>query len=1264
MEGATRMAKAKTSNPTAGSVNRTPPPYLIASDRGQERSASAVLERNLRALTRTSPRAAELVQSATARTDVEFLETGEGVLAAQVREPDEVVGDGTIVRGHVRALCSRRSPMGEAGQIAGTIDIKQVAAVAMAGFGVGHLAGVIAARMKRSGVIVIYEPDVALLRAVFERIDHSAWLRESNVVILTSAEDAAAMSAALTGVEGIVMMGLSLVEHPACGQRLQSSKGTFYAKFQGVVQAVRTMVATTLVQVDTTVRNLVTNIGYYTNTPSIADLAGIASGRHGFVVSAGPSLERNIEELARPGVREKSVIIAAQTVLKLLLARGIKPHFVTALDHSDISARFYEGLSAADVEGVTLIIEAKASPAIPRAFPGVVRCVQDRFLDTLLGAELKRVMGQLPAGATVAHLAYYLARYMGCDPVVLVGQDLGFTDGQYYSSNAAIHEVWASELNEFCTLEMMEWSRVKRMGKHLRQAPDIHGGTIYTDEQMATYLVQFERDFAKDASQGKNVIDATEGGVRKAHTTNERLRAVVDRVLADGQPHGISLGGRGSVGSCPEEPVLARLDEIRSEINRVGRVCGDTSVVLSEMLEHHADQERVNRLIAKVDTLRNEIEAIDPAYKLVHFLNQTGAFQRVRSDRAIHLDTDLTPMQRQHRAIERDAQNVEGLRACAVRLETMIRGATKLFEKESSPSIPMWEEDAEPGADACSLGFNTSNCFSTIDEIDDEPEAQPAPDTTGESDDDGVVRVVGGAPGVWAVLPLNLSEGVTGMKYRPALESVGAELVIQRTLTRLSCIKNLRGIVLLTNRVDEAQRLADGEHRRKPITIQSVDHFRTSAVRDRVRASRAWSRSCWRGGLGGATCYDEVFHPHATLEALRQVKGSAALIAGPDWCFVDPKLCDQVIERYLEDPVSRRLTFSLAPPGLAGCVVERSLIGSMAGAAEDGRWIAPIGRVLSYMPGSPTLDPTGTGVCVNVTPRVRDCGMRFIADTEVTRGRLERMWQGLAGMFMEPMCEYIAEAVRIDAERSPDTLPEEVVAHHRSDVDSAWLNWVIESLAAGGMGRALTIRSDGIDGRRLTELVQHAKERRVNVHVRVPARTLLNDLRSIIVANPEVLSLDFIEEGGVRASPEEVSERWASARSLVKTLLGESIEGSQIDQGAPATWIVPRIVRTDGTVAAIEPFFDEWIGLAGAAIIDATEPSDAVAGARIGAMPIPASYRRRLGRSRLCIIANGDSVLDPTGSTTMRLLGNLGVLSLEECWASASKARRAEGWFA
>ena len=125
-----------------------------------------------------------------------------------------------------------------------------------------------------------------------------------------------------------------------------------------------------------------------------------------------------VDLLSRPGVRERVVIIAVQTVLKTLLARGIKPHFVTALDYHEISARFYEGLTEADVEGVTLVVEPKANPAILKAWPGAIRCVGDHVLEQILGESLACDMGELTPGATVAHLAYYLARHLGCDPAI------------------------------------------------------------------------------------------------------------------------------------------------------------------------------------------------------------------------------------------------------------------------------------------------------------------------------------------------------------------------------------------------------------------------------------------------------------------------------------------------------------------------------------------------------------------------------------------------------------------------------------------------------------------------------------------------------------------------------------------------------------------------------------------------------------------------------------------------------------------------------
>ena len=96
----------------------------------------------------------------------------------------------------------------------------------------------------------------------------------------------------------------------------------------------------------------------------------------------------------------------------------------------------------------------------------------------------------------MAHLSFYLAEFLGCDPIILMGQDLGFVDGLYYKPGTAIHETWGVELGRFNTLETKEWERIVRSRTILRKIPDIHGHPMYTEEQFFVYLQQFERDFA------------------------------------------------------------------------------------------------------------------------------------------------------------------------------------------------------------------------------------------------------------------------------------------------------------------------------------------------------------------------------------------------------------------------------------------------------------------------------------------------------------------------------------------------------------------------------------------------------------------------------------------------------------------------------------------------------------------------------------------------------------------------------------------------
>ncbi|MGH7132197.1 MAG: motility associated factor glycosyltransferase family protein [Phycisphaerales bacterium] len=1132
-------------------------------------SCAGVLERNLAHLGRFTPKVVEAIRSGFARMDLEWIQTPTGRPSATTTDWDAA---GMPV---TRALASKRDPMGEAEKLTQNVDVKQHAAVVVMGFGLGYHVEQIARRMKRTGIVVVFEPDVGLLRSVLERIDHSDWLSACNIAILTDPFDAAAMAELTGGKEELFALGLKIVEHPASKPRIGPSGPEFIRNFTRLMEAVRTTVVTTMVQTEATLRNATQNLDHYCAGPGIADLAGRYAGRPAIVVAAGPSLQRNIELLTDPAVRERFVIVAVQTVLKPLLERGIQPHFVTALDYHEISRRFYEGLSAEDVRGVTLVVEPKVNPAVTSAFPGVVRCASDHFLDAVLGDDLVRPMGQIEAGATVAHLAYYLARYLGCEPVALIGQDLGFTDGQYYAAGAAIHSVWAGELNPFNTLEMLEWQRIVRMRGLLRPAMDVLGRKIYTDEQMAAYLVQFQRAFTADMARGLTTIDATEGGVAKQGTTTRTLAEFIKQ-------------HRGGPAITPDEPVVfapaerrrrlraasERVRELRRDLWRVGKLSRDAAMVLTEMLEHQRDQIRVNGLIGKVEKLRDEVMALTPAFGMVQRLNQTGAFRRARADRAMYVGDNVEGMDLQKRQIERDLSNVRSLADAAdVMGDILDQSAAILAGGPKRTRDPLEKTKSAAPVDADGI---------------------EAPTIT-----------------VAAVAVFNPAYTGLGTTAYPAAEIAPGRTALNLTLHRLARVKELRAVAVVCPDVAEAKRFAG--QLPANVRFEFVQAPVQALPPATARAGRLWARDGWRGGLCNLTCYDEALDPGAVLAGLEATGAGAALVCGGDWCFVDPAIASQLIARYHEDEKAHRLTFTQAAPGLAPCLVDAAVLRDLAANRTTAGGFASIGGLLGYVPTSPMSDLIAKSNCVPVTPTVRDARIRCIPDSP-WRAALLRSALETGGMdALTATAEQIAAAVSSAAEAIPSApWHAELHADGSGALSETEVDRVCRGLAARHTDAAVTFTGRPLDHPALPALIAAARRAGVAAaHVRTDLVATTEAVDRLLAATPEIISIDLHAndpETYAAVAPHHEPGAFARSRENLQRLINarhEAGAGGLMD----TPWLVPRITRRDEVYEQIEYLYDHWLLTAGACVIDPL--AQAMPGARIAPLPLPALARWR-----------------------------------------------------
>ncbi len=298
---------------------------------------SEILNRNLNALERHSAQAAHQLRMAQPVEGLSWFDAA----------PDGAQGAMLWRDGKRMTLASRYRPIEEAERFAEELVVADHPAVLLVGLGAGHHARVLSQRLGPKGVLMIHEPSPALARAVLATHDLSDVLERSGVYFWCGAVEDSDLTVPLEPIAPLLIQGVKVMTHPSA--RLIDGEGSqqFIESFHRVLAYMRTLIATTLVNTAVTCRNLTMNLGQYAAGATINALKDAYAGRPVVVVSAGPSLAKNASLLAEPGVRDRVVIIAVQTALRPLLDRGVRPHFVTALDYHEISQQLLRRSSCA-----------------------------------------------------------------------------------------------------------------------------------------------------------------------------------------------------------------------------------------------------------------------------------------------------------------------------------------------------------------------------------------------------------------------------------------------------------------------------------------------------------------------------------------------------------------------------------------------------------------------------------------------------------------------------------------------------------------------------------------------------------------------------------------------------------------------------------------------------------------------------------------------------------------------------------------------------
>lgn len=618
---------------------------------------------NMRALWRSDPQLAMHVDAVLEEERIPLERTRNGLWTARLPAPD-----GASVYLH-----SRYDPEEEAERFAAAVPIEDKFCFVVSGMGLGYHIRALLSRLKGDTFILCSEPSIPLIATALTCVDLADAIASRHLIVLTD-DDKTRLHERLKDYNTLLMLGAQFVRH-APSIRVAEADHVAITKAIGEFVTFMRMTLVTLVSNSRiTCRNIAMNLPTYLSTPSIDILRDRFAGDPAIIVSAGPSLWKNIDQLAE--LKGRAVLCAVQTTLRPLLQRGITPDLVTSLDFHEMSRKFFEDIG--DVSDVHLVAEPKTTWHVPDHYPGPISMLDNAWARLLIGDALA-ARGGLKAGATVAHLAFYLAVHLGCDPIIFVGQDLAYTAHVFYIPGVEVHRAWRSELNRYCTMEMKEWERIVRNRPILSRVPGHDGGELYTDELLFTYLEQFEKDIA---SVPAKVINATEGGAMIRGTESMSLREAARRFCANPiDPPRFAYRQTTNWRDGATLPAAAtELGKRIEELSGVLEVCNELLEMFAELEGLTHDPPRFNRRLVRVDELRAKVSQESRAYQMVNAFTQKAELKRFSADRHISTGAD-DEVQRAKRQLIRDTDFITAVRDAAAELKPILTEALERLEE-------------------------------------------------------------------------------------------------------------------------------------------------------------------------------------------------------------------------------------------------------------------------------------------------------------------------------------------------------------------------------------------------------------------------------------------------------------------------------------------------------------------------------------------------------------------------------------------------------
>ncbi|HSR67502.1 MAG TPA: 6-hydroxymethylpterin diphosphokinase MptE-like protein [Acidobacteriota bacterium] len=501
-------------------------------------------------------------------------------------------------------LHSAYDPQREARQWAGQVDEPSPSNIVVVfGLGLGYHLRALLERLPASQRVIVVEPQREIAESFpLDRLQADFPDHRSVVVVSDWSQFKEVYTSLGGGMDNVVLLKL-----PAAAQVFAREFREFLEKLRSEVKMLRTNLATVINFAPEWQRNFLENLRFCPQVGTVSPIFGAWKNRPAILAAAGPSLNKQIRLLRR--AKGRALIISVGSATRLLAKEGIEPDLVASIDAGRPN---YEGIfKGMDLPRTPLVFDPINHYKILQHYrgPKVMMSVHrsNRWLDRYFRQEV----GQIKIGGSIACTVFDLLRQAGADPIIMIGQDLAFTDEQLHADGSLeTIDVVGSKAEE---LEEQGGKKgYKKTDQILVWVKGNDGKPIISNVQMETYIHWFEEELRVHKGELR-VINATEGGARIQGAEVMTFSQALDQFIGQDLSEELRQLRRGLLADpgFDRRGLQRQVRRTRRQVER-GLPHARRALKLSEELLQHFSRGTpcpVGKIVSKLESLDKKLKA-------------------------------------------------------------------------------------------------------------------------------------------------------------------------------------------------------------------------------------------------------------------------------------------------------------------------------------------------------------------------------------------------------------------------------------------------------------------------------------------------------------------------------------------------------------------------------------------------------------------------------------------------------------------------------